>query len=287
MQDITNAILAWYKQNKRNLPWRKTTDPYKIMVSEMMLQQTQVDRVIPKYNNFIQQFPTAKSLAQASQHELLEAWFGLGYNRRALNLQKAAQILQHDCPKTVTGLKQLPGIGLYTARAILAFAFNKKVHVLDTNVKRVFSRIFPQTKKYSDNEWLAFLEQFIPQDAQNYNNAIMEFGALQCTKKPHCEICPMQKYCDAFKNKTQDNYWQPPKQSTFKGSKRWYRSKILKMLHNESLTQKQIEKRLDKEFFTKYTTHEVIETLVKDGFINKEGSMYKLKECQTIHESKS
>ncbi len=138
------SILAWYKVNKRSLPWRSTSDPYRIMVSEIMLQQTQVDRVLPKYLQFIKAYPSIEDLAKAPPAKLIALWSGLGYNRRIINLQRAAQhiVTRESFPDQLEELLLLPGIGPYTSRAILSFAYAKDVAVVDTNVRRVFSRLF-------------------------------------------------------------------------------------------------------------------------------------------------
>src|SRR3989344_8948422 len=143
MHAIQESILQWYAKEKRDLPWRHTTDPYKVLVSEMMLQQTQVDRVIVKYTEFLNKFPTAEVLAHASSAEVIKAWQGLGFNRRALRLQDICKSVSKlkEFPTTERELLQLKGIGPYTSSAIVSFAFNREVVVLDTNIRRVFYRI--------------------------------------------------------------------------------------------------------------------------------------------------
>jgi A/G-specific adenine glycosylase len=146
-----NEILSWYEQNRRDLPWRQTRDPYKILVSEVMLQQTQVNRVIPKFEAWLKAFPAVTDLAKAPTTEVLRLWSGLGYNRRALNLKTTAVVVSETYngkfPKTEKELLALPGIGIYTARAILCFAFNQQVAVVDTNVKKVILTKFMTKKK--------------------------------------------------------------------------------------------------------------------------------------------
>src|SRR5215210_6837684 len=139
-------ILAWYRRTHRDLPWRHTRDPYHILVSEVMLQQTQVDRVIPKYRAFLQRFPTLADLAVAPAGEVIRAWAGLGYNRRALNLQRTAQAVRDEYggkfPDTPEALRRLPGVGPYTAGAVACFAFEQDVAFMDTNIRRVIRRVF-------------------------------------------------------------------------------------------------------------------------------------------------
>ena len=147
---IQQRVLHWYKQNKRNLPWRQTHDPYHILVAEIMLQQTQVQRVIEKYQSFLKRFPTVQKLARAKASSVITEWKGLGYNRRALFLQRSAQSVVKDhggrFPRTISELVSLPGIGDYTARAVLSFAFKKPVPMMDTNHRKFYSRLFPKAK---------------------------------------------------------------------------------------------------------------------------------------------
>lgn len=176
-----DQILTWYDTFKRDLPWRGDPDPYHILVSEIMLQQTQVDRVIPKYLAFLERFPTLTSLAEASTADVLRQWQGLGYNRRALNLKRAAETACRECggrlPETVTELERLPGIGKYTARAVASFAFGAQVPVVDTNVRRMLSGF--AGRELSDPETWVLAERVLPQGrAADWNQALMDYGAL-------------------------------------------------------------------------------------------------------------
>lgn len=203
-------LLQWYRTSGRTLPWRQTHNPYHILVSEIMLQQTQVDRVIPKYHSWLTHFPTVQALASASPASVLQAWSGLGYNRRALALQKAAQIVVNEYdgkfPDTLEALMKLPGIGKYTASAVLSFAFRKPVPIVDTNVKRVLGRIFFGYKtlaKYIDTDepFWELKQRVLPKhiDVYDFNQGIMDFGAMICTaRQPKCEECPMQKICTSY-----------------------------------------------------------------------------------------
>lgn len=203
-------LLLWYRTFGRTLPWRKTHDPYHILVSEIMLQQTQVDRVIPKYQSWLTHFPTVHALASASPASVLQAWSGLGYNRRALALQKAAQIVVNEYdgkfPDTLGELIKLPGIGKYTASAVLSFAFRKPVPIVDTNVKRVLGRIFFGYKtlaKYIDTDepFWELKQRVLPKhiDVYDFNQGIMDFGAMICTaRQPRCGECPIQKNCASY-----------------------------------------------------------------------------------------
>ncbi len=230
MQD---KILVWYSEKKRDLPWRKTTDLYTILVSEIMLQQTQVDRVIPKYLAFLKQFPTAKHLAKAPTSSVITAWAGLGYNRRAINLQRAAQQLMQGVPED---LKELAGVGPYTAHALQCFALEQDVPVVDTNIRRIFSRLFFAGKGTAE-EIDAAVARAVPRGkGVAWNNALMDFGSMVCTaSSPKCSECPLQKQCAAFKAGTQNDYLRiAPPQKPFAGSRRFYRGQVLTMLREQS-----------------------------------------------------
>jgi A/G-specific adenine glycosylase len=201
-------LLSWYYANKRDLPWRKDQDPYKVWVSEIMLQQTKVDTVIPYFHNFLEKFPTLYDLATADEQEVLKAWEGLGYYSRARNLQHAVrEVVENyggkvpDNPKELEGLK---GIGSYTKGAILSIAFNQPEPAVDGNVMRVFSRVLnidddiaqAKTKKLFES---VTKEVISHEDPSSFNQAIMDLGATICTpKSPACLICPVQQHCKAF-----------------------------------------------------------------------------------------
>jgi A/G-specific adenine glycosylase len=205
---IRQALLDWYGRHSRDLPWRRTRDPYHILVSEIMLQQTQVDRVVPKYLAFLEQFPTLADLAAASAGDVIRAWAGLGYNRRALNLQRTAQavLAEHggQFPRTLDELQRLPGIGPYTAGAVACFAFERDVAFMDVNIRRVIQRVFagPEgtSPQPSERQLLALAREAVPAgNGYTWNQAIMELGALVCTAtRPRCAICPLQAYCRAY-----------------------------------------------------------------------------------------
>ncbi|MCJ8344059.1 A/G-specific adenine glycosylase [bacterium] len=200
------ALYQWYMNNKRDLPWRINQDPYRVMVSEIMLQQTRVEAVIAKYNAFLDLFPDVKSLALASEQDVLLAWQGLGYYRRARNLKKTCETIyfeySNQFPQSYVNLLKLPGIGDYSASAISSIAFSEKRPVLDGNVIRILSRIFalagdPKVVAIKKNFQKCLAEQFFyDQDPGNYNQALMELGALICTpKQVKCELCPVSTAC--------------------------------------------------------------------------------------------
>ncbi|MFN8390769.1 MAG: NUDIX domain-containing protein [Bdellovibrionota bacterium] len=203
-QRFVRPLLAWYKRNGRALPWRKTADPYKIWISEVMLQQTQVSRVEGYYSRFLQRFPTVEKLAAARWQSVLPYWRGLGYYGRGRNLLQAAKTIVrvHDrkLPQSFPELRTLPGIGEYTASAILSFAFGQAVPALDTNLKRVLARVLGKTgaEVTVDAEKIF---RSARKNAPHLNHALMDIGALLC-KSRHvaCEECPLRPYCVFFKS---------------------------------------------------------------------------------------
>lgn len=209
--DITTFqkdLLHWYDENKRDLPWRKTLDPYKIWVSEVMLQQTQVKTVIPYYERFMENFPTVYDLAAADEQFVLKEWEGLGYYSRARNLHEAAkEVVQSyggKLPRDGKALESLKGIGPYTRGAIMSIAYNKPEPAVDGNVMRVYSRLLKieediteyRTKKIFDD---VVRKTISKKDARHFNQAIMELGALICTpRQPKCDVCPIRSHCLAY-----------------------------------------------------------------------------------------
>ncbi len=201
-------LLHWYAAEQRDLPWRSTDDPYAILVSEIMLQQTQVDRVLPKYQQFLAAFPTLADLAAARTADVISTWVPLGYNMRAVRLQSIARQVVAEyggrIPDTIEDLLKLKGIGRYTAGAIACFAYKKQVATVDTNIYRVLHRIFlglehPEAK-LNHNQMLALAEQVLPEGkAYEWNQALMDLGATICTSNnPQCSCCPLQEACSAF-----------------------------------------------------------------------------------------
>jgi A/G-specific adenine glycosylase len=281
-------ILDWYSINKRVLPWRKLSfdtvlqsrDPYKILVSEVMAQQTQLSRVIPKYDAWVKRFPTVKSLAQAKTAEVLQYWNGLGYNRRALNLKKAVEIIvtkyNGEFPRNEKELSALPGIGKYTARAILCFAFNEQVAVVDTNVRKVImTKVLTEARgmkqesrnntknldacflihdsqreeSITDKEIESLAQMLLPKGmAYEWNQALMDYAAT-VLKKEKILI---------------------PKQSTFVGSHRYYRGKVLKLLLKKKRVAIKDLGLLIKDDYTvqeKEWLHKLLLELQNEGFV--------------------
>ncbi|PJA77938.1 MAG: adenine glycosylase [Nitrospirae bacterium CG_4_9_14_3_um_filter_51_5] len=197
------CLLEWYGEFGRDLPWRRTSDPYKILVSEVMLQQTQVDRVIPKFHEFLGKYPTLHDLAGAHPDDVRKTWYPLGYNIRPYRLHgiacEAVERYGGAIPSKDEELLSLKGIGRYTAGAIRSFAFNKDAPILDTNVMRVLHRIFigkGDPKKQKTQLWV-LSEKLIPRGkGYDFNQALMDFGAMVCTaRKPLCLLCPMRNLC--------------------------------------------------------------------------------------------
>ena len=231
-KSLQKRVLDYYKKNKRGFPWRKTRDPYKILVSEVMLQQTQASRVVPKYVAFLKKYPTLLSLSKAKDHELLLLWSGLGYNRRAINLKRACQgiVERFDgtLPQSEEALLNLPGIGPYTARAILAFAFNKEVPVVDTNIRRILICEFGLDEDISSNELEKAARKAIPKGKSCiWHNALMDYGAMVATAR-------------------KTGVSSLGKQGKFEGSRRWYRSQIVKIALERETLVRDVSKHLKK-----------------------------------------
>ena len=198
-------LLAWYARHGRDLPWRRTREPYRILVSEIMLQQTQVDRVIPKYEQFLERYPTMEDLAAARARDVRRLWYPLGYNVRPLRLHAIARetVARYGgrLPDTDEDLRRLPGIGRYTAGAIRSFAYGQDAAILDTNVRRVLGRVFLGPRRLrrmrGETGWWNLSSALVPRGrAYDFNQALMDFGATWCTpRKPRCTPCPMKTFC--------------------------------------------------------------------------------------------
>lgn len=211
---LSSRLLTWYRINKRTLPWRGHPDPYAVWVSEIMLQQTRVEAVIPYFEKWMRLFPTILSLAEASEQDVLNAWEGLGYYSRARNLHKAARVIAEkyngELPRDLNALRGLPGIGRYTLGAIASIAFDMNVAALDGNIKRVYARIFDLAEAVDSPKGDKILwdlaEAYLPEkDAGDYNQALMDLGATICVpKNPRCLICPLMELCKARQNGTQN-----------------------------------------------------------------------------------
>ncbi|HLF73452.1 MAG TPA: A/G-specific adenine glycosylase [Anaerolineales bacterium] len=216
MDRLASRLLSWYRDNKRTLPWRDSLrrDPYAVWVSEIMLQQTRVETVIPYFERWMRLFPDVRSLAAASERAVLNAWEGLGYYSRARNLHRAAKIVAEkfhgEMPRDLDALRKLPGIGRYTLGALASIAFGLDVSALDGNIKRVYARIFDLTEPVDSPQGEKILwnlaDRHLPKgQAGDYNQALMDLGALICVpKNPRCLICPAKRLCKARQNGTQE-----------------------------------------------------------------------------------
>ncbi len=224
-ENLRHRLVLWYRQHRRDLPWRNTRDPYAIWVSEVMLQQTQVATVIPYYENFLQKFPTLRHLAEAPEEQVLAAWAGLGYYRRARLLQAGAQqvlkLWQGKIPEGREQLKSLPGIGDYTAGALASIAFGHPEPLVDGNVMRVFSRLFalrghPKSPLLFQEVWRRAQNLVPDKSPGDFNQALMELGATVCRPRvPACERCPVREFCEAWRQGAPESYPEaapPPKQ---------------------------------------------------------------------------
>jgi len=268
-------ISAWFKKSKRDLPWRKT-DTWGILVSEFMLQQTPVNRVLPVYNEWMKRWPTAAHLAKATPAEVITAWGRLGYPRRALRLHECAKVitdrLKGEIPTTEVELRKLPGVGEYTAAAMVAFAFSGRSLVLDINIRRLFVRLFDgaesPTTSATKEEKVRYEELIPKKDPHIWAAATMELGALVCTSQsPKCAICPVSDKC----------LWRSldyPKSDVVKRRQSWHgtdrqcRGAVVQALReNEILTKSQIEQLWD----VPSQLEKALLTLLDDGLIEARG----------------
>ena len=222
---LKESLLIWYKNNKRSFNWRYTNDPWKILLIEIISQQTQINRANIYYQRFIKKFPTPESMSRSTLKTILKMWSGLGYNNRAIRLYESSKLISEKGFKNIyPNFELLPGVGQYTKNAILSFAYGEKVLALDTNLERVLTRYFAAdstkdyVKKYSD-----FLLKDV--DSRDLNQALMDLGSSICTSSnPKCNICPLEKNCKKYITKSKNSI------KKFKGSNRELRGKIIKLL---------------------------------------------------------
>jgi A/G-specific adenine glycosylase len=226
---MQRRLLDWYAVSGRDLPWRRTRDPYAILVAEVMLQQTQVDRVIPRWHAWLERFPTTHALARASRADAIRAWQGLGYNLRAVRLHAIAcqVVAEHDgvLPRSVAGLLTLKGVGRYTAGAVACFAYEQPVAMVDTNVRRVVSRLFDVDPSAVDT----IADSVVPRPPAAYawNQALMDLGATVCrAKRPMCLLCPLVADCGG----PRVTAGSPKASGEFHGSQRYYRGRLVDFL---------------------------------------------------------
>jgi A/G-specific adenine glycosylase len=246
---VVEALLRWYERERRDLPWRRTRDPYAILVSEVMLQQTQVARVVGRYEAWLAQWPTAQSLAAASLEDVLREWVGLGYNRRAVRLWEAARMVARDgWPER---LEDLPGVGPYTAAAVGSFAFGRDEVAVDTNVRRVLARLGAPLAPP-------------PGRAGELNQATMELGATVCTARaPRCGACPLREWCGGPSTVAA----APRPRERFEDSNRWVRGRVVASLAaGEGVPRDVAPERLEP----------ALQGLLRDGLIRRTAAGYAL-----------
>jgi A/G-specific adenine glycosylase len=319
LANIRQSLLTWFANFARDLPWRRTRDPYRILVSEVMLQQTQVDRVVPRYHAFLDQFPTLEVLAAAPTAEVIRAWSGLGYNRRAVNMQRTARTVLEQYggafPRDVAALRQLPGIGPYTAGAIACFAFEQDVAFIDTNIRRVVWRLFvgaSSADSPGEARLLELAQQAIPPgQGWVWNQAIMELGALICTAAtPSCWRCPLQADCRDYADRravdeqlfgqagavgearrspqisapARSRAIAERREMSYAGSSRFYRGRIVEALRQlapgQSLLLDQLGPQIKADFGASDHAwlHDLVEGLARDGLLLHEGDAARLPE---------
>ncbi len=293
---IANTLLTWYKTHGRDLPWRRTHDPYKILISEVMLQQTQVSRVIEYYERWLQRFPDWVSLASAKTDEVIQAWSGLGYNRRGLMLRAIAQqVVIHGQPKDAEEWQALKGIGPYTAAAIGAFALKERILPIDTNIRRVLGRVllglpFPQLT--DDAHIREATKDFLPTTGNYYDvpQAVFDLATSICTKSPQCAICPLRETCksaDLFLTDTVTIPKRMIKQANEKKHTgkshpdRIYRGRILKALKEskQGLSLFEIARIVDQDYQEeddKVWIENMLNRMKKDGFLEEQGKKWKI-----------
>ena len=256
LKDFRNTVFSYYLANRRSLPWRETTDPYAILVSEIMLQQTQAERVMPKYEQFIQVLPNWRTLADCDTAQLLSLWQGLGYNRRALSLRTAAQKVVHsfagNLPADYESILSLPGVGPYTAGAVLAFAFQQGRSIIETNIRRVFIHHFFKDKEgVTDRELMPLIEQTLDsENPREWYYALMDYGSYLAKQIPN-------------PNRKSAHY---SKQSKFEGSDRQIRGEVVRRLLEGPKKLKDFEgdpARLAK----------IVGKLLQEGFITRNGDV--------------
>ena len=271
MKSLHQPVLTWYKENKRDLPWRDS-DPWGVLVSEIMLQQTPVARVLPIYIQWMKRWPTAASLAQTTPAEVITAWGRLGYPRRALRLHECAKVIttQHNgvVPSSEIELRKLPGVGEYTSAALIAFAFGGRSLVLDINIRRLFSRVIDgvETPKAAPTKSERVeREKLIPEkSAEIWAAATMELGAVICTaKKPKCGVCPLADQCK-WRNLDFPLSDQPKRTQTWHGTDRQCRGVIVQALReNSALSKKEITLLWD----VPSQVEKALLTLLEDGLV--------------------
>lgn len=289
MGGLARAILRWYSHHGRPLPWRNISDPYRILVSEIMLQQTYVSRVLTKYPEFLRRFPSIRKLAAASQKDVVVAWQGMGYNNRAVRLYRLAKTIVQDYggrfPQSYADLLALPGVGRYTANALLSSAFGSDVPIVDVNIRRVFSRIFWPMKTTASlrpqNEIWQLAGRLVPRgNAYMWNQALMDLGATICiARSPHCDRCPVARFCVSRKPmKTIAPGSEKRKSAAAAVPNRIYRGRIIEALRHTHRNRNVRTVAIGRAIHPNYDRHSrrwlesLLRGLERDGLIKRSGT---------------
>jgi len=297
---VSGRLLAHYRRTARDLPWRRTHDPYEVLVSEVMLQQTQASRVTPAFDRFIRRFPTLRVLAAAPLGAVLREWSGLGYNRRARDLHRIARASPDGLPSTVAELDALPGIGAYTAGAIACFAFGQRVAFADTNIKRVLGRVF-LGRIATEREAVKIDEREAPKrGADLWHHALMDLGATLCKRTPKCDECPLNATCryalghagaaagplrvaaggslrkgvrrrEAKGTAAARHHDLAQRPAAYEGTDRRIRGAIVRALTRRDMTISALEKEIGDERVSR-----LVEALTADGLVERAGRRYRL-----------
>ncbi|HXF52359.1 MAG TPA: A/G-specific adenine glycosylase [Dehalococcoidia bacterium] len=276
---LRRRILAWHRRHGLRAPWRESGDPYHALVAAVMAQQTQMSRVLPAYERFLSRFPSVERLAESAPADALRAWDGLGYNLRALRLREAARAVveRGGFPRDAGSLAALPGVGPFTAAVIASFAFGAPVPAIDTNVRRVLTRVFGEPDATPSRVAELAAMALARSDPARWNQALMDLGALVCRPRPRCEACPAEALCasrEAPPPRAPATRGQPPYR---RGAKRWYRGAIVRVLRAAdapmdatALARALGEPRTDGVFA------EALAALARDGLVARDGAGYRL-----------
>ena len=265
---IRKRLGAWFLASRRDLPWRRTRDPYRILVSEIMLQQTQVARVVPAYRAFLERFPTLGALAAASLGDVIRQWSGMGYNRRARDLHRIARECPDGLPSDVAALDALPGVGAYTAGAVACFAHSARTPFADTNVRRVLGRLV-LGRVATEREAVAIDGELMPRDAPAWHHALMDLGATVCVARtPRCEACPLAALCAS-----RGRIVATPRraQAAFATSDRRVRGWIVALLRERDMTTSALATAIDDPRVPR-----LVRALASDGLVELRGSRVSL-----------
>ncbi len=266
--EIRTRVLSWFSVRMRDLPWRHERDPWKILVSEIMLQQTSVNRVMAAWHRFVETFPTVQACAEVELGDVLRMWQGLGYPRRARNMHAAARMIVSDfdgsVPSSVDELLTLPGIGPYTARAVVAFAFEGEAAVVDVNVARVLRRLVGRSLRSAETQMLA--DVLLPRgQSWAWNQALMDLGATVCRRRPMCELCPVQSACRWHGSGPDPaEPASPIRRVSFEGSGRQARGRLLKALIAGPVSVDVVSSIMDRP---EDVAAELVQSLVQEGLI--------------------